>query len=124
MGSTYLATTVYPVAEPFKNEAENNGLYSKSMRCKLMVGYSAVTCKLNMEGHLNKKRKDERGLKCNYYFESSCRLLLAVLYDLYLGRGGHEIFAIFGYFTSSCLIPTFVTGESCGIGAIFLSILE
>lgn len=115
MGSTYLATTVYPVAEPFKNEAENNGLYSKSMRCKLMVGYSAVTCKLNMEGHLNKKRKAERGLKCNYYFESSCRLLLAVLYDLYLGRGGHEIFAIFEHFTSSCLIPTFFTGESCGI---------
>ena len=77
------------------------------MRCKLVVGYSAVTCKLNMEGRLNKKRKAERGLKCNYYFESSCRLLLAVLYDLYLGRGGHEIFAIFGYFTGSCLIPTY-----------------
>jgi len=103
------------VAEPFENEAENNGLYSKSMRCKLVVGYSAVTCKLNMEGHLNKKRKAERGLKCNYYFESSCRLLFAVLYDLYLGRGGHEIFAIFEHFTSSCLIPTFVTGEICGI---------
>ena len=49
------SSIVYPVANPFKNESENKGCYSYSMRCKLVVGHSAV--KLNMEGHLNKKRK-------------------------------------------------------------------